>query len=134
MANGQVVTNAARAAASAYFAGLSTWFGVGTGTTTPTNADTALQTEVTTAALGGAGTYTRPANTASQVTTTVANDTFQTVATWTNPAGSANTIAVTESGIFTALSGGTMYFHAVFSAINVAPGFGITGTQQVVFG
>lgn len=134
MANGQVVTNSARSAASAYFAGLTTYMGVGTGTTTPTNADTALGTEVTTAALGGSGTYTRPTTTNTQQTTSVANDTFQAVATWTNPSASANTIGVTESGIFTLVSSGVMYFRAVFSVINVAPGFGITGTQQVIFG
>jgi hypothetical protein len=134
VANGQVVTNYTRSAASAYLIGLSLWLGVGVGTTTPANADTALGTEVTTASLGGAGTYARPTMTNTQVTTTVTNDTAQSVGTWQNPSTSANTIAVTEAGTFSAVTGGNMYFHAVFSAINLAPGFSIQATNQIVFG
>jgi hypothetical protein len=132
-ANGNVVTNATRAAVSAYLVGLSLYLGLGTGTTTPANADTALATELTTAALGGTATYARPAMTNSQQTTNVANDTAQSVATYTNPTTAANTVAVTEVGTFSAATAGTMYFHSVFSAINLAPGFGLQATNQIVF-
>lgn len=134
MANGQVVTNFARSTISGDLQADSFWLGVGTATTTPLNADTALGTEVTTAALGGSGTYARAATTNTQQTTTVANDTMQAVATWTNPTLSANTIAVTEGGLFDAVSAGNMFFHCVISAINLAPTFGIQLTQSIVVG
>lgn len=135
MANGQVVTNYARTQISALIAGKTFYLGVGTGTTTPANADTALTTEVTTAALGGTATYARASMTSNtQATTTVTNDTATQVATYTNPTTAANTIAVTEVGIFDALSAGNMWFHAVFSAINLAPGFGLQSTSSEVAG
>ncbi len=132
-ANGNVVTNYTRSKVTAYLITLSLYLGVGTGTTTPTNADTALATEVTTAALGGGGTYARVAMVNTQQTTTVTNDTAQSVATYTNPSSSANTIAVTEAGTFDAATAGNMYFHTVFSAINLAPTFGLQATNQIVF-
>jgi hypothetical protein len=133
VANGNVVTNQTRAAVSGYLVGLSLWLGLGTGTTTPTNADTALATELTTVALGGSATYARPTMTNTQVTTNVTNDTAQSVATFTNPSTAANTPAVTEAGTFSAVTAGTMYFHTVFSAISLAPGFGLQATNQIVF-
>ena len=134
MANGQVVTNFARSTISGDLQADSLWLGVGIATTTPLNADTALGTEVTPASLGGSGTYARASTTNTQQTTTVANDTMQAVATWTNPTLSANTIAVTEGGLFDAVSAGNMFFHCVFSAINLAPTFGIQLTQSIVAG
>jgi hypothetical protein len=133
MANGNNITNATRAAVTSYLSGLTTYMGVGTGTTTPTNADTALTTEVTTSALGGSATYARVATTNSQQTTTVTNDTAQNIGAYTNPSTAANTIAVTEAGVFSALTAGTMYFHTVFSAFNLAPTFQLTLTMQSVF-
>ena len=139
MANGNVVTNYTRTVISANLATLALYLGVGSGVTTPANADTTLGTEVTTAALAGSGTYTRPGSfTGSQVTTTVTNDTCQwgptAGTTWTNPALSANTIAVTEAGIFTAVTAGNMLYHTVFSVMNIAPGFGIQVQAGVVAG
>ena len=137
MANGSIATNYTRSLISAYLAGLTVYLGVGTGTATPANADTALGTEVTTGALGGSGTYTRPGSfTGAQVTTNVTNDTVQwgpsTPTTWTNPAGSANTIPVTEAAIFSAPTAGSMYYRTVFSVFNVAPGFGIQVQASIV--
>jgi hypothetical protein len=133
MANGNVITNYTRSKVTAYLITLSLYLGVGTGTTTPTNADTALATEVTTTALGGTGTYARVATTNTQVTTNVTNDTAQDSGAWTNPAASANTIALTEAGIFDAATAGNMYFHTVFSVINIAPGATFTLAAQSVF-
>ena len=139
MSTGNVVTNYTRTALVTYLQGLSTlYLGVGIGTTTPVNADTALGTEVTTGSLGGSGTYTRPGPITgmSLQTTTVSNDTVQwgpgASTTWTNPVGSSNTPAVTEAGIFSAVSAGNMYYHTVFAAMNIAPGFGIQVQASIV--
>ena len=78
-----------------------THMGVGTGTTAAAAGDTALGTEV----------GTRQAFT----TKTRSNNEVSMVATFA--AGNA-TGAITEAGIFTAVSAGTMYSRIVFSAIN----------------
>lgn len=84
-----------------------THMGVGTG---------ALNgTDKTQAALGTALTPRVALDSTTLVTTTVANDTVQYVATF--PAGTG-TGAITEAGIFNALTAGTMLCRTVFAVIN----------------
>lgn len=99
-----------------------THIAVGTGTTAAAAGDTALQTEIT-----GSG-LDRAAATMSRVTTTVTNDTAQFLKLWTV----SGTKAITECGIFTASSGGTILGHSVFSAINVASGDSLQITYKVI--
>ena len=79
---------------------------VGSGTTAAAAAQTALVTAIT----------PRVALTSTTLaTTTVSNDTVEYVASF--PAGTG-TGAITEAGIFNALTGGTMLCRTVFSVIN----------------
>jgi hypothetical protein len=77
-----------------------THMGIGTGTTAPAAANTALVTE----------TGTRQALTKTRSGNVVTN-----VATFGAGVGTG---AITEAGIFTAVSAGTIYSRIVFSAIN----------------
>lgn len=90
------------------------YHGFGTGTTAAASGDTALQTELTTQY---ATDNTRP--TGSQAHST---NTYTTVATLSPDTG--GTIAVTEWGLLSqaANSGGTLYDHQVFSAVNLVAG------------
>lgn len=135
MATGQVIMDQCRVLITTYVATLTHYMALGIGTTTPTaTAGTVPTTEVTSASLGNAQTYTRPTAAITQQQTTVANDTTQWSATWTNPSGSANTIAVTEAAFMSAATTGTPYWWAVFSAMNVAPAYGIQVVGQAAFG
>ena len=96
--------------------------GWGTGTTAAAVADTALQTEAAPTTAGG-----RTVGTESRVTTTVTNDTYQVAGTVT--AGGA--LAITEAGLFDAVTAGNMLLHAVFSPVNVALGDSIAFTFQL---
>jgi hypothetical protein len=100
--------------------------GWGTGTTSPAAGDTALQTEVN--ASGGASTtHVIASPTTSQVTTSTTNDTSQ----WVGTATASGTIAITESGVFNASTGGTMLCRQTFTAINVVSGDSIQFTWKV---
>lgn len=81
----------------------------GTGTTTPTTSDTALQTP-----FGGS----RVTATSSTVTVTDAGDTWQLAGT----IPFTSTLAITEFGNFDASSSGNIDCHSVFSAYNVVSG------------
>ena len=98
--------------------------GWGIGTATPLVGDTALQTESAPTTSGG-----RTVGTPSRVTTTVTNDTYQVVGTVT--AGS--TLAITEAGLFDAVSAGNMLIHSEFSAVNVVSGDSISFTFGLKF-
>lgn len=98
-----------------------THIAVGTGTTSPVAGDTTLETEITTSGLG------RASATISNVTTTTTNDTMQAVKTFSV----TGTQAVTESGLFNAVSGGTMLCRQTFSAINVVNGDTLQITWKV---
>lgn len=98
-----------------------TYIAVGTGTTAVAATDTTLVTE--TAASG----LTRAAATVSLVTTTVTNDTAQ----WLKSFSVSGTVAVTESGVFNASSGGTMLCRQTFSAVNVVSGDTLQITWKV---
>lgn len=97
--------------------------GMGTGTNAEAAGDSALQTELTT--------QYNPDNTrATGTTTESASNIYRTVGTNTIDSG---TPAVTEHGIFSAASSGTLLDRSVFSAINLASGDGITFTYDLTF-
>lgn len=96
------------------------YIAIGTGTTSPSASDTALEYETH-----------RVAATGSRVTTNVTNDTAQLVATFS---GYSGTEAVTEAGVFNAASGGTLLCRQTFSALNVDwdAGDSIEITEKIV--
>jgi hypothetical protein len=89
----------------------------GTGTTAAAAADTALQTPSSEARSTGT----------QASATSGANATYTTVATIT----STQTQAITEWGLFSASSAGTLWDHKVFSAINVLNGDSIQFTYTL---
>lgn len=95
------------------------YIGLGTGTTAAAATDTGLETP--TADARATGTVTR-------VTTTTANDTVQIVGTIT--AGGAR--AVTEAGLFSAASDGTLGARQVFSVMNLASGDTLQVTWKII--
>lgn len=96
------------------------FLGIGTGATAEAITQTALVTEVETRI--GTNAFT-------QVTTTTTNDTAQCVQTIT--AGTAR--AVTEAGLFDAVTTGNMLVRGVFSVINLAIGDSIQVTWKLQF-
>jgi len=97
-----------------------TYIAMGTGTTAAAIGDTALQTELAASGLSRANA------TASRVTTTVTNDTAQ----LSNQFTVTGTVAVTESGVLNAATGGVLLARQVFSAINVVNGDSLTITWK----
>ena len=94
-----------------------THMAVGTGTVAAALANTTLGTELARVALTTAG-------------GTVTNNTIQYACTF--GAGSpSGTNALTEAGVFSASSAGTMMCRTVFSAINKAPGDSLTITWTI---
>jgi hypothetical protein len=92
---------------------------LGTGVTAASASDTALQTELT----GGTNARVVGVLTSSG-------------AIWTNTStfvAGNGTGAVTEAGLFSALTSGTMFAHQVFSAINKGAGDTLEVTWQVTF-
>lgn len=101
--------------------------GWGTGTNAAAVADTTLQTEVAPTTSGG-----RTVGTESRVTTTITNDTNQVVGTVTQ--NQTGPVAITEAGLFDAVTAGNMLIRSVFSAINTSSGDSIAftfGLKQV---
>lgn len=89
---------------------------VGTGTTTPSADDTALEQEITGGGLArGEGTISVNGN----------------VATITKTWNVTDTYGITEVGLFNASSGGTMYARATFAVVNVENGDTFTFTWQI---
>lgn len=99
------------------------YIAIGTGATAAAAGDTTLQTEITTN--GGQ----RALATLSRVTTTTTNDTAQFVVTFTF----TGSFAVTEAGVLSASSSGTLLNRQVFSARNVDSGDTLTITYKVSF-
>lgn len=93
--------------------------GWGTGTTAAAVTDTTLQTEAAPTTSGG-----RTVGTESRTTVTNPNDNYQVAGTVT----AAGTLAITEAGLFDAVSAGNMLIRSVFSVINVASGDSIAFT------
>lgn len=99
--------------------------GWGTGTNAAAVGDTALQTEAAPTTSGG-----RTVGTESRTTVTNTNDNYQVAGTVT--AGSS--LAITEGGLFDAVTAGNMLIRSVFSAVNVVSGDSIAftfGLKQV---
>lgn len=96
------------------------WVGWGTGTTAPVVGDTALETPSAEA---------RTVGTKTQQTTTTTNDTYQVVALIT----ALSAQAITEVGVFDALTAGNLFLIATFSVINVSIGDTVTFTIKTVF-
>lgn len=95
------------------------YIALGTGTTSPAAGDTALQTE-----LSGGG-YSRV-----QGTLTPSSNVWQNQATFGPGNGTA---AITEAGLFSASTSGTMFARQVFSAYNKAAGDTLIVTWTVTF-
>lgn len=93
--------------------------GWGIGVAAAAVGDTALGTESAPTTSGG-----RTVGTESRTTVTNTNDNYQVVGTVT--AGS--TLAITEAGLFDAVSTGNMLIRSVFSAVNVVSGDSIAFT------
>ncbi len=95
------------------------YIGLGTGVTAPSSGDTALQTE-----FSGGG-YSRSLGTLTSSTNT-----------WTNTATfnpGNGTGAVTEAGLFSAITSGTMFARQTFAAYNKAAGDTLTVAWTVTF-
>ena len=86
----------------------------GTGTTAAAIGDTALQTPAGTARVSGTA-----SNPSANIYKSVATISF------------TSTLAITEWGVFSASSSGTLWDHRVFSAINVNSGDSIQFTYQL---
>lgn len=116
------ITNAGLALIARRLGGIAvdpiTHMAIGTGTPTATT----LGAEITTG--GGARAAVTPAST----TTTITNDTIRAINTYTFTA----TFAITEEGLFNALSGGTMAASRSFSVINVTSGDSLQITHDIV--
>jgi hypothetical protein len=110
-----IVTNylAGGAATQPKYAG----WGTGAGTTAVT--DTTLFTE----------TGSRATGTATQVTTSTTNDTYQVVGTLT----AGGTLAITNAGLFDAVSSGNLFVKGDFSTINLSSGDSIQFTFKTQF-
>lgn len=101
-----IITNAGLAIIANRLKGLGTepiYFGWGTGTTAPTAADTALQTEDVT------GGYARVPGTSAIVTISQTGDTFQVSGSMTALAN----LSITEWALFDAANAGNMLFREV---------------------
>lgn len=98
--------------------------GWGIGTTAAAVTDTALVTESAPTTAGG-----RTVGTESRTTVTNTNDNYQVAGTVT--AGSS--LAITEAGLFDAVTSGNMLIRSVFSAVNVVSGDSIAFTFGLKF-
>ena len=93
--------------------------GWGTGTTAAAVAQTALVTEAAPTTAGG-----RTVGTESRTTITNASDNYQVAGTVT----AAGTLAITEGGLFDAVTTGNMLIRSDFAAVNVLSGDSISFT------
>ena len=96
------------------------WVGWGIGTTAIVAGDTALAT---------ASAEARTVGTKTQQTSTTANDTFQAVALIT----ALSAQAITEVGVFDALTAGNLFLRGTFSPINVSIDDTVQFTIRTVF-
>lgn len=93
--------------------------GWGTSATVAAVTDTALGAEAAPTTAGG-----RTVGTETRTTVSVTNDNYQVSGTVT----SGSTLAITEAGLFDAVTTGNMLIHSVFSAVNVVSGDSISFT------
>lgn len=121
-----VVTNNGVAYITGYMDGSNTganlkFHGLGTGSTAEAAGDTALVTELTT--------QYNPDNTRATGTAVKSTNTFTSVGTNTVDA----TAAVTEHGLFSASSAGTLFDRSIFSVVNLASGDSLQTTYVATF-
>jgi hypothetical protein len=116
-----VFTNAGKAAASAAIVAASAmkYLGWGTG-----SGQTASSND-----LAAAAAEARSAGSMSQVTSSVTNDTVQITGTIT----AAGSRAITEVGVFDALTSGNMDLYGDFAVINLGAGDSIAFTVKLAF-
>lgn len=95
------------------------WIGLGTGTTAAAAGDTALETEV----------ESRVDGTQTQETDSATDDSYQCVGT----VSITGTHAITEAGLFSAETNGTMLARQVFSALNLENGDSLQITWTITF-
>lgn len=98
--------------------------GWGVGATAAAVTDTALGTESAPTTAGG-----RTVGTESRTTVTNTSDNYQVQGTVT----AAGSLAITEAGLFDAVTAGNMLIHSVFSAVNVVSGDSIAFTFGLKF-
>ena len=98
--------------------------GWGIGTTTAAVTQTALVTESAPTTSGG-----RTVGTESRTTVTNTNDNYQVAGTVT----AVSTLAITEAGLFDAVSAGNMLIRGDFAAVNVVSGDSIALTVGLKF-
>jgi hypothetical protein len=91
----------------------------GTGAGTAAATDTTLFTE----------TGTRVSGTSTQVTTSTTNDTYQVVGTQT----AGGTLAITNAGLFDAITVGNLFVKGDFTTINLSSGDSIQFTFKTQF-
>lgn len=107
-----VITDVGKAQVAGLINGVVTtpfkYIAIGSGTTSPTASDTALEAEVK-----------RKLATVDRVTTNVTNDTAYLEATFSSADGLSGSMSITESGVFDADTGGNMLCRQTFSAVNV---------------
>jgi len=107
-----VITNVGKAQVAGLINGVVTtpftYIAIGTGTTSESASDTALEAEIA-----------RKAATCSRETTNVSNDTARLEATFSSADGLSGTANVSESGVFDADTGGNMLCRQTFSAIPI---------------
>lgn len=84
------------------------YLAIGTGTTSESATDTALEAEVA-----------RKSATVTQTTTTITDDTALLEATFSSADGLSGSMNISETGIFNASSGGDMLARKVFSAVPI---------------
>lgn len=114
-----MIVTAGLAAVSSYLSTNFTWIGIGDSNTAEAMAQTALVSQVETRGQDG---------TPEQYTTNYTNDSARINYTFTM----TGSRTLKESGLFTAVSGGTMFARKVFSDINLSSGESITMTWQIV--
>lgn len=93
------------------------YIAIGTGTTSPSGSDTALESEVA-----------RQEGTITIESTNISNDTLRVDASFTFEAS----YSISESGLFNAASGGTMLARQTFDPISVEPGFTLDVTWRII--
>ena len=98
--------------------------GWGVGTNAAAVGDTALQTESAPTTTGG-----RTVGTESRTTITNTNDNYQVVGT----VSAGSTLAITEAGLFDAVTAGNLLIRGVFTAVNVVSGDSIAFTFGLKF-
>lgn len=107
-----VITDVGKAQVAGLINGVVTtpfkYIAIGSGTTSPTASDTALEAEVK-----------RKLATVDRVTTNVTNDTAYLEATFSSADGLSGSMSITEAGVFDADTGGNMLCRQTFSAVNV---------------